>query len=310
MKCFLFAASATLFLLEAPLMCAQSTIKAVHWEGVYRADGGGNRVSLNVGTPETTTTPATESTPAIHRSIWMQTDEIPLSPINNYVVPEGLSGVFYGILQNTVYGGLAPKNISVMEITHQTGSNPPQSRFYIKNDTASEQSTIQGLIYFKKEDFLSDASDKQLSLGDGSSFTFSSTTTMPGGTRALRVAVYNDGLWYVSKHVFTNSTSFSQPYSNPSNDYWALWDPTGGFLPGIAQDDLSFSVLGSELTNIQAVGFTFAIGPGDAPYINNLSSFVAVLNAIPEGNSSAFLYFGSLIFFWRHVRGFSLNGAK
>lgn len=79
--------------------------------------------------------------------------------------------------------------------------------------------------------------------------------TLLYNSRAVRMAVLNDGVWYLSQELRTGMTRFE--ILNASAAMWGAWEELKGAesLPAVP---VIFATSGSELTNIQAVGFYFS----------------------------------------------------
>lgn len=203
---------------------------------------------------------------------WEYSATIATDPSSNYTGP-----TFYSALQLDVTSG-----------THGFG------QAQVVNNVAGDRLTLQSnsvignmttFVFFKKEDF-ANGSGATDTISFNSTSAFSINLNANGGGSALRAAVLNNGTWYLSSTSFTGTGV--KTISDLSAQTWGAWDPTGAPLdaaPG------TFSVAGTSLTNIQAVGFWAYNVRGSANLMSVITDNISFtgLVAVPEPSSAAAL---------------------
>lgn len=181
----------------------------------------------------------------------------------------------YGALQahNEVSG---PVNFTSALVDDRTSSGKSDLITTRLNST-SEGDIVQGLLFFKKENFANLSS---------ATITFDSTSSAnmavgslkgAGGNRGARLAVQDGSSWYVSSAYF-NGSSGSVSIPDLSVAMFASYDPT---VAPLGATPTSFTKAGSTFTDIQAVGYYFYLGTTSAVEAGlDLSSFN--ITAVPE----------------------------
>jgi hypothetical protein len=112
--------------------------------------------------------------------------------------------------------------------------------------TAAEE--LDYMYVFKQADF-ANGLDKG-SIGFSSSACFAVTSlTYNADTKSMRAVIQNNGIWYISEaeDPVLKGNIRSINLTNAANSLWAAWTPLTG-IPA------SFSISGSQMTNIAAVG--------------------------------------------------------
>lgn len=230
---------------------------------------GGNTVTnqVNLVLPTPTDTGATRT--------WEYDFDTPLLQTS-----EAYSGLpIYGALQN-ISGQASPANFSVARIEN-SGTNDV-IRIRGNNNLTGETNIISGLIFFKPEL----ESGQTISFATGGSMTLAANTS---GTspRRVRMAVLNDGIWYLS--ATENQAGFA--IANTATELWGTWGPTGAPL---SSAPIVFNITGLTFTNIEAVGVWFNLGRpnvgGGEQGRLDISSFLVDATVIPEPSVAALLF--------------------
>jgi hypothetical protein len=100
--------------------------------------------------------------------------------------------------------------------------------------------------------------------------------------RRARIAVLNDGVWYLSQTNLTSSTG-TLTISDASAAMWGVWSGVDGASP-LPVVPTTFTTPGSMFENIQGIGIYFTVtGNGDTAGARfELTNFSATSAAIPE----------------------------
>ncbi len=173
---------------------------------------------------------------------WYRTGATPLiANSSNYTGP-----TLYGIIQQegeVASGGFyRVRNLDVDDVF--------QNRTFSPLDITS-----YSLGYVKKSDFLNGMSEvSNLSLKGQDAISMNVSTLFGNGTstRLVHFVVQNGTDWYISSASVTAAGVLS--IDNGQTSTWAPWSippATGGLFPSVPTE---FAVLGSDLTDIQAVG--------------------------------------------------------
>ena len=197
---------------------------------------------------------------------------------------------FYGVLQNQT--GSTPQNLAEAAIVNTVSKDSLTIRGATYDSSNPIARSITGLIYVKKEDFLNGLSSaEKIEFSAGSTLSLTIDAFVAGGTgsaRMARMAVLNDGLWYLSQTYVSNTGVFS--ISDPTTEKWALWNPSGAPL---ATTPSVFTHLGSEFEGIQGIGFyfldSFAMASTTAQPVFRVDSFQASFASIPEPSTVSLL---------------------
>ncbi len=200
-----------------------------------------------------------------------------LNPTSGYT-----AAPFWGALQTTTESGV-PAGLGTARITN----NGTADYLEIRGSTANGD--MEGFIFFKPE------------VAEGSTVSFDETsslklviTNLNYNPREVRMAVLNDGTWYLSGGVgglVTGATTFS--ITNTDASRWAEWSGVNGAAPLPAIPG-SYTISGSSFDKIEAVGFYFAAagnGSSAAPRFE-VNEFVVNAQVVPEP-STALLLLGS-----------------
>ncbi|MEA3212912.1 MAG: hypothetical protein QOE70_5969 [Chthoniobacter sp.] len=157
--------------------------------------------------------------------------------------------------------------------------------------------TAQGVIFWKKEDFLNGSSDKTVTFNSTSQFTLapSSQASYVSPTRWL---VEDSGNFYLSQTVVSASATLLDPNAST---LWASYTP---------QTDIRFNSATANFTarsfsNVQAVGYYFfEENQGNAEYVPNVANFSVTAFIVPEPSSFLLLgVTGAALLSQRRLRG-------
>lgn len=172
--------------------------------------------------------------------------DTPISPTSS-----DYTGIlFYGVLQNES-GKATPANFTRARITNN-GANDELDVWGNSDADEGVSNIITGLIFFRPE--LAVGETVEFLSGD----SISLTASIPGGDpRRTRIAVLNDGVWYLSD----SSSHGSLEVEDAANELWAEWDPTAIPLP---EPPEAYGTAGADFQNIEAVGVWFASGREDS----------------------------------------------
>lgn len=177
----------------------------------------------------------------------------------------------YGILQNRS-GTTTPENFAIARIVHDAGGDYLQI-----HGNGAEGNAIAGLIFFKPD------------VPAGSTISFDKDSSLEVNIkkfllnpRLMRLAVLNNGVWYLSKYFETGVTEFK--VSNAADTMWGAWEELKD-AESLPEPPMSFTTSAAELTNIQAIGFYFSA----AAYGNNgarleIAGFNASALVTPNSN--------------------------
>ncbi|HWL53139.1 MAG TPA: hypothetical protein VNQ90_11935 [Chthoniobacteraceae bacterium] len=254
-------------------------------------DWGGDYVAAD--TPLSTGT--THASPDGKTLTYRYSATVPKSP--GFTAPEGRSGTFYGAFETShsgasdarfdAYGILQNAGGDRIQITGRGGEAPP----------SGSANHATGLIFFKKEDFLSGAdAGSVVTLNAESSLTLA-IRNVPTATRRFRAAVYalvdEEWNWYLSSAVYTAGATTTTLDLGTLSTTWALWEideSLTAFNP--APDSGSYTVSGTTLREIAAAGvyFSIEITSTTAPGVQlGGITFNAHVAAIPEPGACALL---------------------
>lgn len=176
-----------------------------------------------------------------------------LNPQAGYTPGTGETGPFYGALEATNSSGvvIVPPTTS-MVIYNGTAPVGDYFRFRTGTNSVVVDQTLKALVVFKKADFLA--------VTNGF-FWLDATSTMnlrikakSAGTLLARMAVLNGSQWYLSSSSASAVGDFT--ISDCAAQNWGVWNPA---TAPIAAPPASFTVPGSDLTDIQAVGFYISV---------------------------------------------------
>lgn len=211
--------------------------------------------------------------------------------------PDYTGQAVYGYLQNRS-GDSSPGGFATAQVTHVTS---PGDRLEFAG-TAKDQTTwgarsISGLLYFKKEDFLGglDAAPA-LRFADDAGASLNISGFAGGGTgssRVVRLAVLNDGNWYVSYSYASDTNLFNIADLNAQK--WALYPVEAGeLLPTPSFSLVNYTFNGADFEQIEAIGLYFSNshaannGVFGAPNFH-FNAFNASFEAIPEPSAALLL---------------------
>ncbi len=177
------------FLTSLIFVAGASASSVVHWQGDYV--GASSRV-MNL--------PSATDNGGVRTYVFSAVNS--LVPTTGYTAPTGRSSTFYGALQNSQASG-DPANFGAIQIATQVvdeGSN-----FRVQGGAGD--STISGMIMFKKENFLNGYDTGTLALsglgGNMNIYDVNATSAV------FRYAVLSGTQWYLSEAVATGNTLFS-----------------------------------------------------------------------------------------------------
>lgn len=183
-----------------------------------------------------------------------------------------------------------------LQLDTNTGEAANLTRNRIFNDAAGdylqiwgtgENSTTSGLVFFKP------------AVPEGSTVRFDSTSSIVAqysllqySNRRIRIAVLNDGVWYLSQASFTN-TSGTLTISDASAAMWGVWSGVDGAAP-LPEIPTSFTTPGSMFENIQGIGIYFTVtGNGsNSGGRFELTNFSATAVVVPEPAVALLLLLG------------------
>jgi hypothetical protein len=235
-------------------------------------DWGGDYVSVAANFPAAGRAIATNAGVVT----WLYTNSLALSPSSGYTTPAGKSGRFFGAIENVGSNGVA-MTFNQARILEAGGNDTIAVNSRVYNGTLTNR--VSGLIFFEKLDFLNGMSNaSQLAFGTNSAMSLAFTET---GDSLFRMAVLNGSTWYLSSNALSSAGTLS--ISDAGAALWSVWDPTGAPLSAAPN---SFSVLGTNFLDIQALGFSFSsVGVGSTRAGIVVSAFTASampFTAIPE----------------------------
>ncbi len=239
------------------LVTAVSADPIVFWGGDYV----GGTVNLNL--------PA--STDDGNTRTWHYSDTVSLSPSTGYEAPAGRSEIFYGALQTV--GTDSPIDLIAANIGDSAAGD------FIRLTAGG--ASMQGLIFFKKSDFLSGGSGN-ISASDLDVRLLLEENTPTDGT--FRLALLDGSSWYISQYeTGTTVGEFTQPLNTVN---WAAWDPTSGAIPAVPA---TFDTEAGDLTDVQAIGFYFTAERGGQDRVG-----IREFEVIPEPATLGLLAMGAL----------------
>lgn len=218
--------------------------------------------------------------------VWQQTGSTPITPSSGYT-----GQPFYGIIQYN--NGTTAGNLnSAIVMNRPAGA---RDRFYLQSPAGGTGTkSLSGLVYVKKDDFmngLNGAAPLRFDEESSMSITISNFTVGAGSaTRVVRLAVLNDGQWYVSNSYRSSVTTFT--VSDLLSQKWALYPGDTAPLAGTSYNEADYTVYGSELQNIEAVGVYFLnqnATPTDARDFSFDQFQVSFAAPIPEPSTVALL---------------------
>lgn len=245
---------------------AVSADPIVFWGGDYVS----STVNLSLPTPSTDDNTRT----------WAYSDTTALSPSAGYAVPADRSGTFYGALQTV--GSDNPVDFTAANVGASAAGD--FLRF-----TAGGAS-MQGLIFFRKNDFLAGSSGS-ISVADLEARLLLDENSPTDGT--FRFAVLDGTSWYISQYE-TGATvgGFTQSLNTVN---WAAWDPTSGAIPAVPA---TFETEAADLTDVQAIGFYFNAARTSQDRVG-----IREFEVIPEPGTLGLLALGVLgLMTWRRTR--------
>lgn len=183
--------------------------------------------------------------------VWQQVGSTALTPASGYT---GLP--FYGIIQYS--NGTSAGNLGSAIIMNRPAG--VRDRFYLQGVAGGTGAkSLSGLVYVKKDDFmngLNGAAPLRFDEESTMSITISNFTAGAGSaTRVVRLAVLNDGQWYVSNSYRSSTTTFT--VTDLLTQKWALYPGDTAPLAGTSYNEADYTVYGNELHNIEAVGVYF-----------------------------------------------------
>lgn len=258
----------------------------VNWGGSYLANGTASEytkrgaTSINQETKKGVLYGYSDTTPL-------------LGPTATY---SGTSDTFYGALHLT-----SPINQSGSQIRVRSTGNASEdwsgnNRLYIQTPSTTSSSSspalAQGMIFWKKEDFLSGESSEPLSLNSLDEFVLNASYGRVSQS-TLRFVVQSDGVWYLSQKSLTTGSKLAVPLgvltlNNPADSLWASWDIQDSATSLLNPAPTNFDIVGNTLNNITAVGFYF-----EGSYTLSNSAMFGFeqfsVTSIPEPSTAAFL---------------------
>lgn len=210
----------------------------------------------------------------------------PISPSSGYTAPVDRNDNFYGAAQVFNSAG-TPTSFALARIGNDTTSG--NNLDFIQFTGPSINGNISGLVFFKQADFLN-GSDVTLSL---SGMSGSINVTDVGGTASIRLAVLNNGSWYLSQSAASGTGAFNVTAMDEIN--WGAWNPAGAPLAGAPGN---YDVSGSTLNDVEALGYYFyAERNGQSRVGVNEITFNGVV--VPEPGTVSLLMVGSALLFAR-----------
>jgi len=180
--------------------------------------------------------------------------------------------------------GGALSEIQLGILSHKSGNNGNNGKL-----TADVPATGAAFIAFQKSGFTGVSASDTLSFDTDSSLLL----TIQGSSNAIvYLAVEAGNQWYISSASSTGTGLFGLSGQGLLDSTWGAWDPNGGSNGQLADAPTSFGMLGSSLTDIQAVGY-FSVFPTStaANEYTYVSQFSATLNPVetPEPSTTALL---------------------
>lgn len=262
------------------------------------ADWGGDYVSASRGfvLPTATDTGTTRT--------YNYSSSTAISPASAYAPPTGKSGTFYGALQSAATGpGAALQSFNAARIFNSGTTDYINVQGDLAAAGATNFTTISGLVFFKKADFLNSLNTGSITFDSTSSFTMDIRTSTGTSARLVRMAVQDGSQWYLSNSSRASAGTFS--IANLSSQNYGAWNITSSSAP-LPSAPGTFATAGSTFTDIQAVGFYFDVpqNDGNRPVLS-INSFS--LTAVPEPSSILLLTMGltsAMIFRRRTGRAF------
>ena len=207
-------------------------------------------------------------------------DTLSINPDADYTPPVGKTGPMYGAVQNTSLDGTA-RNFGAARI-----SNDGDTDYLYLQGNSGIGGSLEGLIFFLKDDFLNGYDSPVLTLS-GLSGTMLIRTLNTSG--ALRLAVQNGTSWYLSETEQTATGTFE--VSDLQAENWGAWDPTGAPLNAVPG---TYSTSGSTLNNVTAVGYYFSAERDTSAAALAVDTFqLSTSSAIPEPGSLMLVLLGS-----------------
>jgi hypothetical protein len=170
-----------------------------------------------------------------------------VTPLSGYSTPTDRTGGIYGVFQQETTA--TTKTYSSLRLFNgTTGSD-------FINLVGQSPSTLSGLIYFTKNEFLNGFNSGAFSLSsvEEIKLTLAADST---GTAVLRPAVLNGTDWYLSSSSSADISAGIRTFQDVGSSTWATWDPSEFPLPPAPG---SFGTSSDTLTDIQAFGFYFNV---------------------------------------------------
>jgi hypothetical protein len=181
-------------------------------------------------------------------------------------------------------GGGALSEIQLGILSHKSGNNGNSGKL------TSDVSTYgASFIAFQKSGFTG------ISMSDTLSFDVDSSLllTIQGSSNAVvYLAVEAGNQWYISSTSSTSTGLFGLSGQGLLDSTWGAWDPNGGSNGQLEDAPTSFGTLGSDLTDIEAVGYLSVLPTSTtANEYTYISQFSTNLNAVetPEPSTTALL---------------------
>lgn len=226
-------------------------------------------------------------------NFWRSGPPADVTPLTDYIAPVGKTNDIFAVFQQETpnstktHVGLRMVENSVSDFMQIQGQNPG----------SGQTTTLSGLVYFTQAGFLNNFDTGTLSIATVESIKLTLTGEGDGssGTGGLRMAIQNNGTWYLSEST-TGLSASTTTYENLGSMDWAAWDPNT--FP-IDTQPSSFNVSGSTLTDIEAFGFYYNVSrEGGAPRLH-YQGFEVI--AIPEPGTLMLvgIALGSLLLFRR-----------
>jgi hypothetical protein len=253
-------------------------------------DFGGNMVSSNQNLVLPTPTNDGDT------RYWEYDFDTPISPSSSVY-----SGIpFYGVLQHTSGTGTAANFGRARVGSGSIGE------IEIRGSAHGTGNFITGLVFFKPE--LNPGESVAFMPGDSITMSNHTFTTNPGNPRRYRMAVLNDGGWYLSASSYPgNQTGFGTfTIADAAAEMWGAWDPTTVPLDPTNDPSGSYTTLGSTFTNVEAVGVWFAFSGSSTQEARfSLSGLqVNATTVIPEPHTLGLLLaVGTLLMLRRRLVG-------
>jgi len=230
-------------------------------------------------------------------------DGTPASPLpTNY---EGTSGTYYAVAQMTTAGGGVSGSYA-LSVLYAGGQNSIIARSKVRGTSETGSANVQGMIFWKKEDFLAGASTETLKLSDIGEL-YVNASNVRSTQAALRFAVQSDGVWYLSEKALTSKTFLADAalgaltMEDPATLMWAAWNPQSSPTSLLNPAPTVYDVDGGTLNSITAVGYYF-LSDYALPNAAHFDVNAFRVTTIPEPSSAALMGGAALLLLGVAVR--------